>query len=237
MGKEKIGMSICTVCSSSTYESLASMTSLKALLSTTTTDDDDLMTDILKRATIAAEDFVGRPLRKQTYSEQVAGFGTQFLQVSHLPVQSIAQILQEEAVVSTTEYLLTSPEEGAIYRRYGWAWTVGTATDLVPHPMPGAEQLAFAVDYTAGYVPTSSTSTELGVPSSLEQAVLEISKAWYLGRKSNPNISSRRVGDLAITYGHGGATNIGNQNSNGRGGQSALPSTAQALLIPYQRIL
>jgi len=57
-------------------------------------------------------------------------------------------------------------------------------------------------------VESTSTSTEEGMPLVLEQAALEISKAWYHevgkkiwdGRQKVQTVSQKQVGDLGITY-------------------------------------
>ena len=222
-------MAILTVCSSSTFDSLVSLTSLKTLLGTTTTDDDDLMTDILKRMTNAVEDYIGYPLRRQTYYEKIASYGSMVLQVKNTPVQSISRILKDDVLISSTEYELGLPESGHIYRPYGWSWTAGTVTDLVPHAMPGTERKNFSVEYIAGYVESTSTSTDEGMPLALQEAGLEISKAWYknVGKKiwdgRTQMVARKQVGDLEITY---------EQKSVG----GAFPDKATALLKSYQRL-
>jgi len=223
-------MAVVAVCSSADYESLASLESFKLLLGTTTTEDDDLMTDILNRATGAVESYLGRPLRRQTYSEKVASYGTMFLQVSNTPVQSIARILKDDYLVGSTEYEIARADAGTIYRPYGWSWTAGTITDLVPHAMPGTERLSFVIEYEGGYVQSTSTSTGIGTPRSLEQATMEVGKAWYLGRNRNPLVQSKSVGDLKIEYGSGGRTATGQV-------EHKLPGPALALLNDFQRVV
>lgn len=218
---------ILTVCTSSTFEQLASKEKLKAVLSVTSTDDDDLMDDILDRVSAAAETFVGRCLRKQTYVEKAPGYGDLYLELSQRPVQSVVSILKGTAEVESTSYSLTNPLSGMVYRELGWTWTAGTLTELVDHVVPGSELTTFETEYVAGYVPSSATSTEVGVPRDIEAAVLEAAKDWYLGRKQSLTVSEKAVGDLRIRY-----------SRDGRGGVSmgepALPSRVEALLEPYR---
>lgn len=221
--------SILTVCASSTFEQLASKEKLKAVLSVTTTDDDDLMDDILDRVTVAAETFVGRCLRKQTYLESVAGHGDLYLLVSSRPVQSVTSILEGESLVTSTSYALVNPLGGMIYRTLGWKWTAGTLTELIDHVIPGSELNTFVVEYVGGYVPSTTTSTEIGVPRDIEGAVLEAAKSWYLGRKQSLTISEKTVGDLRIRYSQ-------DSRNQGGGGEPALPSRVEAILSPYQSV-
>lgn len=220
-------MALLSICSSTTFDSLASVESLKALLSVTSSANDGVMSDILKQATETVESYLGRPLRKATYFEKVASYGSMFLQVTNTPVQTISRILKDDFLVGSTEYELAGA--GTIYRRFGWAWTAGVVTDLVPHAMPGTERFSFSIEYVGGYVPSTSTSTEIGVPGPLEKAVLEIGKSWWLGRKLNPTVSAKQVGDLRITYGSGGP--------DAKGGVSGLPPAVISLLNNYQRVV
>ena len=220
---------ILTVCASSTFEQLASKEKLKAVLSVTTSNDDDLMDDILDRVTVAAETFVGRCLRKQTYLETVAGHGDLYLVVSSRPVQSITSILDGEAVVESTSYSLVNPLGGMIYRTLGWKWTAGTITELIEHVVPGSELNKFAIEYVGGYVPSSATSTQIGVPRDIEGAVIEAAKSWYLGRKQSLTISEKTVGDLRLRYSQ-------DSRNQGGGGEPALPSRVEAILSPYQSV-
>lgn len=221
-------MSLLTVCSSSTYESLASLESLKSILEISTTGSDDLLISILGRATESVEKFLGRPLRKQTYYEKVASYGSMFLHVNNTPIQSVSRILLDDILISPTEYEIGDREEGAVYRQFGWAWSAGVVTDLVPHVVPGTERLSFAIEYVGGYVPSTSTSTMIGVPKTIEQATLEIAKSWYLGRKRDGAVASKRVGDLEIQY---GSVNSSKSISSG------LPSIAEDLLKSFSRIV
>lgn len=74
----------------------------------------------------------------------------------------------------------------------------------------------------------TSTGTRMFVrtlPGDIEAATLEAIRAWYLGRARDPNVESRSVGDLSVSYRGGwGAVPVG-----------ALPYTAQALLAPWVR--
>ena len=222
---------ILTVCASSTYDQLASKERLKDVLGVTSTDDDDLMDDILDRATEAVERHVGRILRRQTYLEKAPAHGDLYLEVSQRPVTSIASILKDTDTVSSTSYELTSPMSGLVYRALGWSWTAGLITELIDHVVPGSELNRYTVEYTAGYVPSSATSTELGVPRDIERAVLETSKAWYLGRKMNPNILEKDVDGLRIKYARSGG------GTQGRVSEGALPAQVEALLSPYVSVI
>jgi hypothetical protein len=217
-------MAVVSVCSSAEFETLASLSQFKSVLSVTSTDNDDLMTDVLKNATGAIESYLGRTLRRQTYYEKVASYGSMFLQVSNTPVQSISRILKDDFLVSSTEYEIARAESGSIYRQYGWSWTAGTVTDLVPHALPGTERLSFAVEYKGGYVESTSTSTDLGMPPSIVQATIEVGKAWYSGRGRNPLVKMKKVGDYSIEY-------------NDQMGKAELPKSALALLQDFQRVV
>lgn len=62
------------------------------------------------------------------------------------------------------------------------------------------------------------------LPGDIEKATLETVKAWYVGRQRDPNVVSKSVGDLSITYAQP-------QNL-----PSTLPFPAVALLGPWVRL-
>jgi uncharacterized phiE125 gp8 family phage protein len=223
---------VITVCTSAEFESLATLTQLKSLLGITTTDNDDLMTNQLNRATASIETRVGRILRKQTYVEEVPSFGSMYLSVTHTPIQSITSILKDvvdgvEEEVDSTTYRVIQRDSGLIYRQYGWPWTAGQQTDLVATPLAGSENLVYSIEYVGGYEPSTSTSTGLAMPGDLVDATLQTARTWYLGRKNNAAIESKKVGDLSITYKtQESGVNLG-----------AIPEEALSLIEPYVRVL
>lgn len=223
-------MNIITVCSTATYDKFASVDQLKTLLGVTSTADDALMDELLVRASGAIETYVGYPLRKQTYLEQVPAYGTLYLQLDRVPIQSVTVVKQGNAALASTEYQVTDPLAGELYRESGWSWTAGMRTEMVQHVVPGSESKIWEVEYVAGYPPSSSTTTEIGMPTVVTQAALEIAKSWYLERKADPNVASKRVGDLAITY-------RTEQPGGGAVDSLMLPATAQRLLSPLRRVV
>ena len=218
-----------SVCSTASYGLLASVSMLKDALGVTSTDNDVLMDDVLDRATEAVEAHVGRVLRQQTYKEVVPAYGDLYLEVTQRPVQSITSILKDTDTVTSTDYAITSPLSGLIYNANGWSWSAGLITDLIDHVVPNSELNRFTVEYVAGYVQSTTTSTSIGVPRNIERAVLETAKAYYLGRKQNPNISEKSVGDLRIKY---AGSNQGDKVSEG-----GLPMSVEAMLRPYVSVV
>ncbi len=70
------------------------------------------------------------------------------------------------------------------------------------------------------------------LPEDIQQACAETVKAWYLARNRDADITSKRVGDLAVTYGRGTPTGVP-----GIWTTEAIPFRALGLLTPYERII
>ncbi len=66
------------------------------------------------------------------------------------------------------------------------------------------------------------TVTVRNLPADLERACVETVKAWYLGRTSDPRMTSKSVGDLSLSY-------------SVTAGERALPSSVTKILSAYRR--
>lgn len=103
----------------------------------------------------------------------------------------------------------------------GWKVVASAAAGYVE--VEGGEPL---VDEAA---PAPDAQRELRVrnlPHDLEQACIEIVKAFYLQRQRDEGVSSKRVGDLSVTY-----------RERVQGDRPTLPFSALTLLAPYERIV
>lgn len=223
------------VCTSSTESALMSLTVYKATLGTTSTADDTKMQYALDRATALIEGYLGYPLRRQVYEETVAGYGANELQVSRTPLKAIESILYSTDEVDPTSYDIGNEGAGLIYRELGWPWTAGVEYDLVPHVSPRSELRTYTAVYEAGYCVNGSTedgwlTTGEPVPGDIESA-MEAAATWiYKNAGRDPNVVSKRIGDLSITYQGGG------QSFGGGGSVSiGLPDVVKGMLAPYRR--
>ena len=200
---------IFNVCTSSTFDQLCTVQDVKDLIGVTGTSDDTLISLFVSASTNAIEKWARRIFRKQTYTEDVAGFGDLRITMKQYPIQSITSITNvvDDTVVDSTSYEIQEPDLPFIYRREGWPWTAGVEWELIPNPKPGQEAHDFEVEYVAGYTgPGSSATDEL--PSAIRIATAKNSMHLYLTRDEDLTVASKKVGDLSINYKSEGADDI-----------------------------
>lgn len=236
-----------TITSPGTTAPLSTTAALRDVLGTTSTEQDAYQEALLKRATAWAETYVGYPLRMQGYTETVAGYGGYWLLLARRPVRQVVRVFDSTATsagteITSTEYKVESGT-GRLWRYEGWPWTVargrspvgGFALDPVEAPaIPYGEVPSYLVEYSAGYVgeqgTTSTwdgtTSTGQTLPDDVKSAILAKAAEWAThGAMGGPDVVSKRVGDLSLSYGNAGM-----------GGVSSM-GLAESLLGPYRSIV
>ena len=216
-----------SVCTSSTGTQLTTLEALKAILRTTSTGTDDLLNAYISRASNAVQEYLGYPLYRQVY-------GDNQLMLSRTPVNAIESITDGAGdELSSTGFQIEELDAGIIRRDEGFPWSAGVVSELELRPMPGTEKREYTAVYEAGYTLSCSTSTSgyltvttgRTIPDWAELATLETAKSWFKRSAADGAISSKRIGDLSITYG-GGSVNQA---------LLELPSTAIALLRSHTR--
>lgn len=223
------------VCTSSTESSLLSLTAYKAAVGTTSTADDAILQSALDRATAAIESYVGYSLRRQVYSETLAGYGSLELQVACTPLIAIESIYYGSELIDPTSYDIGNSKAGLIYRDLGWPWTAGVEYDLMPRIVPRSETRSYTAVYESGYCVTGSTgdgwlTTGEAVPQEVEAAIITTATFFYRGASRDPSIASKKIGDLSITY-QGGGSGFGASGSQSMG----IPDSAKGLLANLRR--
>lgn len=193
------------VCTSSTELALITTQQLRDVLGTTSTSDDSLMQSMCNRATAELSGYLGYPLIRNVYSETVAGFGSNELQVSRVPVLSVESIYYSTQLVESTSYVIDNPSAGILSRDLGWAWTAGLQYELTGHVAPNSELKRFTIVYEAGYALSGSTAagwltTGEPVPYEIEDALLAAATFRYKAKSRDLSITSKRIGDLSISY-------------------------------------
>lgn len=188
-----------------------------ALGITTSTADGTLdglyVTDLISRASEWAETYIGYPLVAQVYSETVRAAGGRHLMLGRTPIRYVLRVFDSsstcEAIeLTSTDYRVEDPDAGLLSRDAGFQWSNVQETFLVPYAMPNMDRKPWLVEYAAGYLLTGaatsdtiystvSTSTGRDLPYDVEQAVVSRVLEWYEGAAG---VTSKRVGDLAITY-------------------------------------
>ena len=230
-------ISVCV--SASTTENRPHLTTLQrvaaALGITTSTADGTLdglyVHDLISRASEWAETYIGYPLVAQVYSETVRGSGGRHLMLGRTPIRYVLRVFDssstcEAAELKSTEYRVEDADAGLLSRDIGFLWSNVQETFLVPAALPNMDRKPWLVEYAAGYLLTGtatsgdiystvSTSTGRDLPYDVEQAVIQRIVEGYDG---SVGVTSKRVGDLAITY------------------SESAGSEAERLLMPWRRM-
>jgi len=205
-----------SVCTSSTESTLAFMGDLLTVLGATASSSG--MDMALSAASAWVERYVtgemGGVLRRQVYTETVAGYGTQRLRLSRRPVLGIQRMFTgtdtgEATEYCSTDYRLENPEAGFLELTHdgGFGWTVATDWTLGGYPRPGGTYRPFLVVYEAGYQLVCSSSTGEWVtvttgrtlPEDIERAVL-LKAAEFYGDAGGGAYASMKVGPLGLTF-------------------------------------
>ena len=214
------------ILTTSTGEDLTDLASVQEVIGAPSTDEP-LLQRLISRASRWAENYVGQPLSVQVYGETVAGFGGRRLILSRTPLRGVTGIYDSTSTGTATNYStqirIEDAEAGLLSRDEGFAWSVGLADAIADSVTPNAETRPWYITYEAGYSLAGTTSTGGGctttgrtLPDDIEMGVIEKVRQLYGGMSG---VTSKRVGDLAITY------------------RSEGPDTAESLLQPYRRIV
>jgi uncharacterized phiE125 gp8 family phage protein len=227
-----------TVCTSAQNTEGCGVKTAKALLGIAGASDDTLLGILAVRAVEAIESYLGYPVRLQSYSESVAGYGSRTLMLSRTPIRTVFRVLNgtdsgTATVLTASEYHVEDAEAGLVSRDSGFIWTAPIATHFVDYQQPGQETTPWLIDYAAGYRLVGSTSTAYGVtstgadvPGDVAQAIDETIKGWYLARAQDANVASVSVGSLAMTF----------RDQTAFRAVGALPVSAERLLSRHRRL-
>ena len=217
-----------TVVTAATARDLTTVSAVKLDLDNTEEKDDKLIAEMIRRASAAIDTYLSpRELRRQTYSETVSGSGDLHLRLSQYPIVSVASVALDGSPV--VDYSIEDAAAGILFRRLGWNDTTLVGWNLTGTPLPQGQDPRYVVVYTAGFLIPSVKSDDVNdqgprLPSDLERACIELVKEWMApaSRKGGGStITSKKVGDLTITYGDKGQT-------------SELPSQVRMMLDPWR---
>lgn len=202
-----------TVTTAAESTDLTTLDNVKAEIGITVSDYDTILSRYISRASQTIVNLCGRDFAQQRITETMRSAGGSLLILSRAPVATLHSISYDSVAVASSNYYLDSAEAGMVRNPTGWTYT--------------GFELDYSVDYTYGYVLPSFSSGTVDLPLDIEQACIDIVKAFYLTRKRDPSIEKEGVPSVFFaTYG---------SKSTGFGGQMTLPATAAALLRPYKR--
>lgn len=222
-----------TVCASATDDALASLEDIKDALGITDSLHNETLRRFIRRASRRIESHLGRTLGVQVYQAVLPAYGRRRLRLPSYPVRAILRAYDgtdtgTAAELQSTEYTLDK-EAGFIERNEGFAWTYQTRREVVPFPEPGQEYGNYLVEFSAGYIlPAGKDSTEDGTTTTgvtldqdLQDACIALVRNAWHSRSQASNVSSKRVGEISITYA-----------DNSR----ELPADVLAILSPYRSV-
>lgn len=174
--------------------------------------------------------YLNRPLRREVGRvEKLPGFGTTYLFPSLTPIESIASIEFDGAVVDPTRYETTN-ERTLIYAESGWEWTVQGVQTISAElqPVPGSERPAFEVTFTGGYwLPNDNGAmpgTATALPVAITEACLQLATMLHLARGRDQSVQSEQTGNASVSY-----------RANSSDDAGGLPASIARMLAGYRR--
>lgn len=182
---------------------LCALSDVKTMLNITTTDMDAKLTLIISRVSANIASYLGYNPEFGTYTEEVhAVTNRQLIQLTAMPIQSVASVTNKGVAVTTYKILPEYARWGMLYLGTGWTgryYTRGMTYD----PVAGFYDIL--VSYTAGwYTPTDAQYVE-GASNSLPYAIVGacIDEAVALYRRNNRNaegLKAHTEGGISDTY-------------------------------------
>lgn len=220
-----------TTVTTATDDRLAALADVKDALDITDGKFDQTLERMIRRASRRIESHLQRPLLMQTYHVVMPGYGRDALRLPHYPVRGVLGVFDGTDTGSAAELLATEyrldKEAGLLSRDEGFDWTFDTNSDVIIWPEPGQETPRWLVRFSAGYVGPSGTSntgngassTGVTLPQDIQDACISLVRTMFFNRKQADNVTSKRVGEISISYG---------QQTGG------LPDDVLAALSPYR---
>jgi len=213
---------VITVCASSTNELIGTMDELMRVIGVTASSCG------IDEAHLAASrwtaNYIGQPLHRAVYSETVKAFGGVNLSLSRTPIRGVRRVFSATDTGDATELCSTDYrvdlDGGFLNRDRGWQWTAQNYWNITYTPIPNSETAPWLVEYEAGFLNTSGssstdtdtyavTSTVATMPQEIIRATMIKARQLYINAEGV--VKSKKVGDLAITYATEGTEDMATQ--------------------------
>lgn len=212
-----------TVITPASSKQLTTVARVKDDLGISGSTDDTVLGRMIDRASRRIVSYCNREFAQETISETVKAYGGHNLLMSRAPIVSVTSIAYDGTTIPATDYELAEPGAGLIYSPYGWQDTAQRYNGASLIPATESRRNLYTVVYVAGYILPSMVGT-VDLPADIEEACIELTRAFFSGRKTDPGIQSEQVPDVySVTY---------RDTSGGDG----MPSQIADLLAPYRRI-
>ncbi len=119
---------------------------------------------LAREASAAIGSYCNRTFARESLTETCPGYGDIHLALTRRPVIAVTAVTADGTVI--TDYAIANKDQGLLYRRGGWGWTVQSYIGLggpggrfqdsrlfsLGTPLPRQEEPQMSVDYTGGYV-------------------------------------------------------------------------------------
>lgn len=124
-----------------------------------TTDQKQTIARLIDAASSAIEGHCGvASFAREYVTETLAGYDELELNLSRRPVVALNSVSIDSSIVS--DVTIAEADDGAIYRRAGWAWSAQNAFSLsgrgtwpaFGHPRAGREEPTISAQYWGGYI-------------------------------------------------------------------------------------
>jgi hypothetical protein len=159
------------------------------------TSKDAILNDLIRDAS----DEIQREFQffcRQSYRETLPGYGNTRLTLTRTPIVSVSSVTHNSEPI--TDYVIENRDAGFLYRRLSWCWTASMGWKLTSYVMPNSERPDYTVEYIAGYLAADQENSDM--PGEIQRAARETVRDWFLTIKRTPDVQSKSVGDLSISY-------------------------------------
>jgi hypothetical protein len=184
--------------------SLTTLAIVKTELNISSSTDDTYLERLIGASTAFISSYCNRTFHYGTgIAEEVAGFGTQYLQLSRAPVLSITSVTYDGQTINSDNYSIDGDgSSGMLYAPAGWTWSTIGGQGIIAFPKPGGEEKLYTVTYTGGYVTEPQVSGQLTrtLPYDLEDAVIQLTTYRYRQRGRDQTIASESLLNASVSY-------------------------------------
>lgn len=203
-----------TVTSAAESTDLTTLAVVKDELGISGSDHDAKLERYIDRASQTIVSYCNRNFAQQRVTETMTSTGGTLLKTSEAPIVTLHSVTYSGAVVETSKYYGDTLAAGLIRNKTSWFNTSG--------------ELDYSLDYVYGYVLPSFSLGTVDLPADIQQACIDLVKAFFLSRERDPSIQKEGIPSVYFaTYG---------KDSGGFGGATGmLPSQVEAILRPYKR--
>ncbi len=183
-------------------EALTTLATVKNVLGITDTAQDDELTRMINAVSQTMARFCNRRFdHSAAITEKIAGFGGRLMMISRTPLLNIAEVKINDTVVEDVS--IYNADEGFIYRKTGWPWSVRSRSNYGYEPLPGDEELNVEVTYEGGYVtPAQAAGSALDrtLPYDLEQLCIDAVVSATKGAGENKFVTSESLMSASYSY-------------------------------------